>query len=71
MSLSTKIIQKLNPNKKIIELKPGRRPGAKNKHYPKRDIVHIWRTANPNGSQRQCARETGLARNTVAKWWNT
>lgn len=58
-------------SKKMVVLKPGRRPGSKNKRYPKKDIVQRWRSANPDGSQRSCARETGLSRATVSKWWKS
>ena len=35
------------------------------------DIVKQWREENPNNKNKsQCAKETGLHRNTVSKWWN-
>ena len=35
------------------------------------DIVKQWREENPNNNNKsQCAKETGLHRNTVIKWWN-
>lgn len=70
MSFLESLIDLLKP-KNIVVLKPGRRPGSKNKRYPKRDIVQQWRSANPDGSQRSCARETGLSRATVSKWWDS
>lgn len=35
----------------------------------KKRIVYEWRVKNPDGSKRQCARDTGLSRTTVIKWW--
>lgn len=35
------------------------------------EIVQRWREENPNNNNKsQCAKETGLHRNTVSKWWN-
>lgn len=35
------------------------------------EIVQRWREENPNNKNKsQCAKETGLHRNTVSKWWN-
>lgn len=35
------------------------------------DIVKQWREENPNNNNKsQCAKETGLDRKTVRKWWN-
>ena len=35
------------------------------------EIVKEWQEANPdNKNKSQCARETGLARHTVHRWWN-
>lgn len=35
------------------------------------DIVKQWREENPNNNNKsQCAKETGLHRNTVIKWWD-
>lgn len=36
----------------------------------KQNVVHEWRLANPNGTKYACAKETGLSKTTVAKWWN-
>ncbi|EJW91118.1 replication protein [gut metagenome] len=36
-----------------------------------RDIVKQWKEKNPdNNNKSQCAKETGLSRPTVRKWWN-
>ena len=36
-----------------------------------RDIVKQWREENPNNNNKsQCAKGTGLHRNTVSRWWN-
>ncbi|MBQ1969734.1 MAG: hypothetical protein II221_00880 [Paludibacteraceae bacterium] len=35
----------------------------------KRDIVEGWRIAHPDGTKYACAKETGLSKNTVRKWW--
>lgn len=39
--------------------------GRKNKEYE----VGRWQFVNKNGTQAQCSRETGLSRQTVAKYW--
>ena len=36
----------------------------------KRDIVQEWRKNNPRGKKVDCQKETGLARNTISKYWN-
>jgi hypothetical protein len=36
----------------------------------KKQQVYDWRQANPEGNKSQCARDTGLSRSTVIKWWN-
>ena len=41
-------------------------PGAPTKA----NIVKEWRKEHPNGTQSECAREKGLSRTTVIKWWN-
>lgn len=33
--------------------------------------VRSWRMQNQRGRKADCARDTGLHRNTVSKWWNT
>lgn len=39
---------------------------------PKAKIVREWREQNPdNPNKSQCARDTGLTRPTVIKWWNS
>lgn len=35
-----------------------------------RDIIIQWRIAHPDGKKADCARDTGIHRNTVARWWN-
>lgn len=35
----------------------------------KEDEVQVWRLEHPNGSKAECARDTGLNRKTVYKWW--
>ena len=40
--------------------------GAPTKKY----VVDEWRQKNPNGTKALCARETGLSKQTVYKWWN-
>lgn len=40
-----------------------------NGRKPKRDTVKAWRLNHPDGTQSACARETGLSRPTVIKWW--
>lgn len=40
------------------------------KDSPQAKIVQQWRSANPDSKNKsQCARETGLSRPTVRKWW--
>ena len=58
-----------NKNKPIH--RAGRPRGAKNRRYPKREVVLQWKADHPGASQRACARETGINRETVAKWWRT
>ena len=36
----------------------------------KKQIVREWQKENPKGTKYQCIKETGLAKNTVYKWWN-
>lgn len=38
---------------------------------PKKDVVMEWRLAHPDGRKADCIRDTGLAKHTVLKWWNT
>lgn len=33
------------------------------------EIVQRWQRANPAGTKTDCARDTGLSRTTVSKWW--
>lgn len=49
------------------ECTPGGRPAGESKE---RDIVLAWRRENPTGKKAACARETGVHRNTVARWWD-
>lgn len=37
----------------------------------KAEIVQEWRLQHPNGTKAQCKRETGLAKATVYKWWDS
>lgn len=37
----------------------------------KAQIVREWRKANPKGSKAECARATGIHRETVYKWWES
>ena len=36
----------------------------------KKTIVQKWRENNPSGTKYQCAKETGLSKNTIKKWWS-
>ena len=36
----------------------------------KAKVVEEWRKSHPDGKKIDCARETGLSRHTVVKWWN-
>lgn len=53
------------PHKKI-----GRPKGARNKDYPAKEKVHAWKIANPRGTKSACARELGISRPTVIKYWS-
>lgn len=35
----------------------------------KKKIVKKWRLEHPDGTKYQCAKDTGLSKNTVKKWW--
>ena len=35
----------------------------------KADVVREWRKRHPEGTKRECERETGLSRHTVLRWW--
>lgn len=37
----------------------------------KKTIVQDWREKNPSGTKYQCAKETGLSKNTIKKWWDS
>jgi hypothetical protein len=36
----------------------------------KKQEVYEWRQTHPDGNKSQCARDTGLSRSTVIKWWD-
>lgn len=36
----------------------------------KKDIIQNWRKSNPEKTQRECAKETGITIRTVNKWWD-
>lgn len=36
----------------------------------KKDIVIEWRKEHPNGSKKQCVRDSHLSKTTVKKWWD-
>lgn len=36
----------------------------------KRHLVKSWRELNPSGNKSACARDLGISRMTVTKWWN-
>lgn len=42
-----------------------------NGRKPKRQLVHEWRAAHPDGKKIECIRETGLSKPTVYKWWDS
>lgn len=44
----------------------GRPPGSSKQ----RIYVLAWRKFNPEGTQADCVRETGVSRSTVRRWWN-
>lgn len=48
----------------------GRKPGQKNKKYPKQMMVQRWKMRNPDGSRNACAKQLGISINTVRKWWD-
>lgn len=48
----------------------GRPKGAKNKAYPKRDVIIRWREQNPSGTQAECKAETGISTVTICKYWH-
>lgn len=33
-------------------------------------IVKSWKKENPNGTKTECARDTGLKREVIKKWWD-
>lgn len=35
----------------------------------KEELVKEWRMAHPDGTMYRCAKETGMSKNTVKKWW--
>ncbi len=37
----------------------------------KNHIVQKWREENPDGTKYQCAKDTGLSKNTIKKWWDS
>lgn len=41
-----------------------------NGRKPKKDIVIAWRKDHPNGSKKQCIRDTQLSKHTIIKWWD-
>ncbi len=45
--------------------------GSQSERMPRRDyIIKKWRQENPKGSKAECAKETGLDRKIVKKWWD-
>ena len=49
--------------KEIGEMKPEGRPTTE-------QTVREWQEAHPEGRKSECARDTGLSRPTVTKWWH-
>ncbi len=49
------------------EYKGDGRPAGQSKE---RDAVIEWRAQHPNGKKAECARETGIHRHTVSRWWD-
>lgn len=49
----------------------GRKKGSKvtAAHSKAAKMVKLWKKMNPKGSKSQCAKDTGLSRPTVTKWW--
>ena len=49
----------------------GRPAGSPNKEHPKAEAVLLWRLNHPDSTNKaQCARDLGISRPTVTKWWN-
>lgn len=49
----------------------GRPAGSPNKEHPKAEDILRWRLNHPDSTNKtQCARELGISRPTVTKWWN-
>lgn len=49
----------------------GQRWDENNGRKPKKDVVKTWREAHPEGKKADCARDTGLSKPTVLKWWDS
>lgn len=48
----------------------GRPAGSPNKEHPKAEAILRWRLDHPDSTNKaQCARELGISRPTVTKWW--
>ncbi len=53
--------------KQLGEYKGDGRPAGQSKE---RDAVIQWRQENPTGTKAACARETGISKPTVYRWWD-
>lgn len=49
----------------------GKKWDENNGRKPKQALVQEWRKNNPDGTKYRCAKETGISKTTVMKWWDS
>lgn len=63
-------IKQVNAVRKFKREQLGENTYENNGRPDKRKQVKMWRLENPDGTMYRCAKETGMSKNTVKKWWS-